>query len=225
MVRHFFPPCMIFSPGTRKCYRSLPEVDYYASLCPASTSKEGHGGNGSRLCYHCSSWDPVGSQVEPAASRAPISHNCRLPLISVPGKAESPGLQSLLSITSAFLLQCSPSSVPFTAGRDGQLHSSICSPLFVQRSYKPLLLRMVRLFPCRAMLEYSFLLWLLTAVEELKNQPDLRGMSLSQMEGTRAAPAPALAKFGAQLLTALSQSSLGHSVLLSSAVAQLSSEP
>lgn len=221
MVRHF-SPCMIFfllkQENTTDQYLKWIIIHHRVQLPLHRRVREETAQGCVTTALPVILWDPKWSQLhqEPPSHTAAGCHQFQ---------ARSSGLQPLLSIPSVFLLQCSPSSVPFTAGRDRQLYNSNCSPLFVQRGYKPLLLRMVKLFPCKAILEYSYFLWPVTAVEELRNQSDLRGMILPQLEGTKAAPAPALAKFEAQLLTALSQSSLGHPTLLSSAVAQLRSEP
>ena len=129
-VRCFFP-CKIFPPGMWKWYGSVPKAGYYVAVRPTTTSLGKAEsplcrGEDSNLCCHCSRWDPTASQTEPAASRAIASHSCKLPLVFVRGKAGTLGLQPFLGITGA-------SPARFAAGRDVQLHGSGCRPVWAQR--------------------------------------------------------------------------------------------
>lgn len=93
-------------------------------------------GEGSNLCCQFSCWDPAGSQIEWAASRAITYHSCKLTPISVQCKPRTLGLfQPFLSTTRAL-------PALFTAGRDGQWHSSSCNPVLAQRELQTLAVQM-----------------------------------------------------------------------------------
>lgn len=131
-----FSPMQDFSSRNVKMIQIGTWADYYAAACPASTSPgraESHfwWEEASNLCCRCSRWDPAGSQIEPAASRAIASPSCRSPPVFVPGKARTLGLQPFLSITRA-------SPALFTAGKDGQLRGSSCNPVLAQRGLQTL---------------------------------------------------------------------------------------
>lgn len=233
-VRHFFP-CNIFRPGTQTLYRLVPEAGGYVAVCPASTSlgrAESHfwWGEDSNLCCHCSRWDPAGCQMEPAASRAIASRSCKLLLVFVRGKAGTLGLQLFLSITRA--IYCWEGR---TAARQ-QLQpgfsseratNSCCAGRRVVASLRS---------SCWSTAIFTGLChWGmgLTTFEDLRNQQRSQ-KPFPDWESARPAPVPSSCRIwssaAAPLLKRqkqplLQSSSFMSSVLLSSAVAQLSSEP
>lgn len=193
-------------------------------------------GEGSNLCCQFSWRDPAGPQMEWAASRAIAYHSCKLAPVFVQCKPRTLGLlQPFLSTTTAL-------PALFTAGRDGQWHSSSCNPLLAQRELQTLAVQMGELLLSWEEVARAQKSWLSCATKTCVSLPlKISEISKTQEPGAFSCLGNDQTSSHVQLLLSLEisccpfpkrqeqpllqSSSSSSSVLLSSAIAQLSFEP